>query len=131
MPGYQNWGHATSEDLVHWTLHPAAITPDSEDGPFIFSGSAIIDFDNDSGIFNDTTASDNRLLAFYTSASDDKQTQNIAYSTDGGYSYTKRPEPVIDIDNSQFRGLSSVILKHATNTSKIPKFSGTSQTRNG
>ncbi|TIA71258.1 hypothetical protein E3P77_02622 [Wallemia ichthyophaga] len=103
LPGYQNWGHATSEDLVHWTLHPAAITPDSEDGPFIFSGSAIIDFDNDSGIFNDTTASDNRLLAFYTSASDDKQTQNIAYSTDGGYSYTKRPEPVIDIDNSQFR----------------------------
>ena len=103
-PGYQNWGHATSEDLVHWKLHPPAITPDSEEGPFIFSGSAVIDVDNTSGVFNDTTAPENRMVALYTSATDEKQTQNLAYSTDGGYSYTKRPGPVIDLNNTQFRG---------------------------
>lgn len=130
-PGYQNWAHATSEDLVHWKLHPAAISPNDEDGPFIFSGSAIIDVNNTSGMFNETTAPENRMVAFYTSSSDEKQTQNIAYSTDGGYTYIKRPEPVIDINNSQFRGVFGVLLKTTTNISKIRKYSGTNQTPNG
>lgn len=105
VPGYQNWGHATSEDLLHWDLHPAAITPDNDDGPFIFSGSAVIDENNTSGLFDESTSPTNRLVAIYTEASSEKiQSQHVAYSTDGGYTYTKRPEPVIDINNPEFRG---------------------------
>ncbi|EIM19298.1 hypothetical protein WALSEDRAFT_22750 [Wallemia mellicola CBS 633.66] len=104
VPGYQNWGHATSEDLLHWDLHPAAITPDNDDGPFIFSGSAVIDENNTSGLFDESTSPTNRLVAIYTEASSEKiQSQHVAYSTDGGYTYTKRPEPVIDINNPEFR----------------------------
>lgn len=67
IPGYQNWGHATSEDLVHWQLHPPAITPDSDDGPFIISGSAVVDEHNTSDLFNESTTPSNRLVAIYTS----------------------------------------------------------------
>ncbi|TIC52138.1 hypothetical protein E3Q03_03393 [Wallemia mellicola] len=63
IPGYQNWGHATSEDLVHWQLHPPAITPDSDDGPFIISGSAVIDEHNTSDLFNESTTPSNRCYS--------------------------------------------------------------------
>ena len=47
--GPMHWGHASTKDLVHWTEHPIAIYPDTALG-YIFSGSAVIDTFNVSGL---------------------------------------------------------------------------------
>ena len=46
--GPMHWGHAISTDLVHWEHMPIAIYPDSLG--YIFSGSAVADYNNTSGL---------------------------------------------------------------------------------
>ena len=58
--GPMHWGHAVSRDLVHWEHLPPALAPD-EDG-MCFSGSAIVDRHDTSGLFDGEPG----LLAFYT-----------------------------------------------------------------
>ncbi|WP_154858676.1 glycoside hydrolase family 32 protein [Cyclobacterium xiamenense] len=90
--GAMHWGHAVSEDLVHWEHLPIAIAPDSLG--WIFSGSAVLDETNSSGL---GTADNPPLVAIYTyhdpvgaeAGREDYQTQGIAYSTDGGRNWTK------------------------------------------
>jgi sucrose-6-phosphate hydrolase SacC (GH32 family) len=81
--GNMHWGHATSPDLVHWTEHEIAIFPDKH-GP-VFSGSAIVDWNNDAGLQEGT---EKTLLAFYTGAAE-PAVQCLAYSNDGGKSWKK------------------------------------------
>src|SRR6202161_3531105 len=45
--GHMSWAHATSKDLVHWKNLPLAIPEDST--TMIFSGSCVIDENNNSG----------------------------------------------------------------------------------
>src|SRR5579862_7585172 len=45
--GPMHWGHATSTDLIHWDNKPIALYPDSIG--LIFSGSAVVDYNNTSG----------------------------------------------------------------------------------
>ena len=59
--GNMQWGHATSPDLIHWTNLPVAIPPDGD--VFIFSGSALADVNNTSGL---GTSEDPPLIAVYT-----------------------------------------------------------------
>ncbi len=90
--GNQVWGHAVSEDLLNWTDAGIAINRDSDD--CIFSGSCVVDRDNTSGLFDDTTPPDRRVVAIYTTTAPFKQ--EIAYSTDGGYTFVKyKGNPVI------------------------------------
>lgn len=85
--GNMSWGHATSTDLMHWTEQPVALTRD--DLGDIFSGSAVVDKDNTAGFGK------NAIVAIYTS-SGERQQQSIAYSTDGGKTFTKyEGNPVI------------------------------------
>ena len=84
--GPMHWGHASTKDLVHWTEHPIAIYPDTALG-YIFSGSAVIDTFNVSGLGMDSTQPP--IIAMYTfhKRPGDIQTQGISYSLDGGMTY--------------------------------------------
>lgn len=97
------WGHATSKDLSVWEDQAPAIGPD-EDGHGIFSGSIVVDHENSSGFFDDSIHPDQRIVAIYTLSTPEKQTQDIAYSLDGGYTFTKYTQnPVLDVNSTQFR----------------------------
>lgn len=75
-----HWGHAVSKDLLHWKELPDALYPDSLGT--MFSGSAVIDKNNDAGWGKDA------MVAIYTAAGK-KMTQNLAYSLDNGRTFTK------------------------------------------
>lgn len=81
--GPMHWGHATSKDLFSWKDKPVAIAPDASGT--IFSGSTVVDVDNTSGF---KSGSNDPLVAVYTLAGS-QQHQAIAYSVDGGDSWTK------------------------------------------
>ena len=66
------WGHSTSRDLIHWEAQPLAIEADWLGS--IFSGSCVTNGDE--------------VVAMYTSAGH-HQTQSIAFSKDGGRTFTK------------------------------------------
>lgn len=85
--GNMTWGHAVSEDLIHWTDLPYAIepTPGSYDESGIFSGCAI-DHDGVPTIFYTATAG----------AGCDIQTQAMATGSDDLVTWTKHPQnPII------------------------------------
>lgn len=90
--GPMHWGHATSTDLVHWQHRPIALYPDSIGT--IFSGSAVVDAANTSGLGKEGRTP---LVAIYTShdtagekkGRNDFQTQSLAYSLDAGKTWTK------------------------------------------
>src|SRR5438067_9478982 len=46
--GHMSWGHAVSPDMVHWQHLPVALA--EENGVMIFSGSAVVDWKNTSGL---------------------------------------------------------------------------------
>ena len=94
--GNMSWGHATSTDLFHWKEQAVALTRD-ELGD-IFSGSAVIDKDNTAGF------GAGAMVAFYTSAGDAGQQQSMAYSTDGGKTFTRYvANPVIKNNDDRQR----------------------------
>jgi len=97
--GPMHWGHAVSTDLVHWEHLPIALYPDSLG--YIFSGSAVVDWNNTSGL---GTTENPPLIAIFThhdpegaeAGTDTYQYQSIAYSTDNGRSWTKyQGNPVV------------------------------------
>ena len=98
--GNLSWGHSTSTDLVHWKYEGDPVMPDA--WGLIFSGSAVVDKDNTAGFGRDA------IVAFYTSAKPtpwgDNQMQCMAYSTDGGKTFTKYANnPVLTSTERDFR----------------------------
>lgn len=92
------WGHAVSKDLVHWQELPVAIGPDELGS--IWSGSAVIDKKNTSGLFDDKTPEGARMVALFTYAGGDSkygfEKVGLAYSKDNGLTWTKHEgNPVI------------------------------------
>ena len=87
-----HWGHAVSPDLLHWTELPTALHPDSIGT--MFSGSAVMDYGNDSGFGTTDTPA---MVVAYTAETGERQVQCIAYSLDHGRTFTKyAANPVID-----------------------------------
>ncbi|KAA6452135.1 glycoside hydrolase family 32 protein [Bacillus swezeyi] len=82
--GPMHWGHAVSKDLVRWEHLPVALSPD--DKGTIFSGSAVVDWNNTSGF---QTGKEKPLVAIYTQDREGVQAQSIAYSNDKGRTWTK------------------------------------------
>lgn len=99
--GHMSWGHAVSEDLVHWEHLPVALR--EENNIMIFSGSAVVDRDNTTGFGSrDNTP----MIAIYTGHHTDhkRQDQRIAYSLDKGRTWKKfRGNPVLDEELENFR----------------------------
>lgn len=98
--GPMHWGHAVSKDLIHWEHLPIALYPDEKG--YIFSGSAVVDKDNTSGL---GTQENPPLIAIFTyhdmvadrAGATDYESQGIAYSLDNGRSWTKYDQnPVLD-----------------------------------
>ncbi|NER10379.1 fructan beta-fructosidase [Muriicola jejuensis] len=89
--GPMHWGHATSTDLLHWENKPIALYPDKNG--LIFSGSAVVDTENTSGL---GTKDNPPLVAVFTyhdmekekAGGNDYQTQGVAYSLDNGETFT-------------------------------------------
>jgi fructan beta-fructosidase len=97
--GHMSWGHAVSKDLLRWQELPVALA--EQNGVMIFSGSAVVDSQNTSGFGNRGAPP---LVALYTGHNEGLQTQNIAYSTDRGRTWTKYSgNPVINIHERDFR----------------------------
>ena len=97
--GNMSWGHATTQDLVHWNRLPLAIPMD--DSIMIFSGSAVVDKDNTSGLCEGNAGC---LVAIYTAHLSELQTQAIAYSNDNGTTWTQyEGNPVLNENMKDFR----------------------------
>jgi fructan beta-fructosidase len=86
-----HWGHAVSRDLVHWRELPVALYP--EGALSIWSGSAVVDEDNRSGL---QKGNEKSLVAFFTLANVKRMltgkgqsfSQGLAYSNDRGRTWT-------------------------------------------
>ncbi len=99
--GNMSWGHAVSSDLYSWEELPVAIPCTDDVG--IFSGSAVIDYENTSGFGSKENPA---MVAIYTEHKNDKtsQTQCLAFSLDNGRTFTKfEGNPVIDLLTPDFR----------------------------
>lgn len=93
--GQMHWGHAVSNDFVHWQELPIALYPDME-------------YENDGGCFSGSAVEkDGRLYVFYTSVSHELgQTQSVAWSDDGVHFTKYEANPVISknpLGSSDFR----------------------------
>ena len=92
--GNITWGHAVSDDLMHWRQLDHALHPDEHGA--MFSGSAVVDHENTAGFGHGA------MLALYTAAgahANPKRpyTQCLAYSTDNGSHWTKYDRnPVVE-----------------------------------
>ncbi|TDL31218.1 DUF1080 domain-containing protein [Jeotgalibacillus sp. S-D1] len=92
--GPMHWGHAISEDLVNWEHMPIALYPD-ELGQ-IFSGSAVIDWNNTAGFGKEA------MVAIFTHSGSIGQVQSLAYSLDKGRTWEKytgnpvMPDPPVE-----------------------------------
>mgnify|MGYP000488730919 CR=1 FL=1 len=90
--GPMHWGHSVSKDLITWEHLPIALYPD-ELG-IICSGSAVVDWENTSGLSED---GEPPLVALYSyhnfeiekSGADKFQYQGLAYSVDRGRTWKK------------------------------------------
>jgi fructan beta-fructosidase len=102
--GHMSWGHAISTDMVHWQNLPVALHEDPGNY-MIYSGSAVVDWENTSGLCKNPDPRDHScLVAIYTGAYKDRQKQHIAFSNDRGRTWTNYSgNPVADLDASDFR----------------------------
>ncbi|MBY0588170.1 glycoside hydrolase family 32 protein [bacterium] len=90
--GNMHWGHAVSKDLVHWQEVGDALMPDEQGA--MFSGSAVVDFKNSSGLSRGESPA--QILLYTAWGQPQRQDiQSLAYSLDGR-SYIKLPQnPVV------------------------------------
>ncbi len=105
--GHMSWGHAVSSDLLHWQHLPVALEeyldPITKDSTMIFSGTAVIDENNTSGLGK------NAMVAIYTSNVHKNneglmQHQSLAYSNDKGRTWKRYDKnPIVNINRKDFR----------------------------
>lgn len=109
-PGaYKDWGHAISHDLVQWEQIPNHITPHKV-WSGCWSGSAVVDHHNVTGF---QTGDNKPIVAFITNGGHPDAglgpqcTQCIAYSNDGGMTFTYYDQ--------------NPVIRHVKNANRDPK----------
>ena len=102
--GHMSWGHAVSSDMLHWKNLPLAI-PEEPGKYMIYSGSAVVDWKNASGLCVSGDAADpSCLIAIYTAAGTNIQNQNLAFSNDRGRTWANyEGNPIADLKKPDFR----------------------------
>lgn len=105
--GNMSWGHAVSKDLITWTEMPVTMTPDELGA--IFSGCGVIDRNNTSGLFDESTPPDERMVAIFTHSGGDttygNEKQSLAYSLDNGRTWIKYSgNPVLRNEGNKYGG---------------------------
>ena len=90
--GPMHWGHAVSKDMITWEHLPIALFPDAHG--YIFSGSAVIDWQNTSGFGSIDNPPMVAIFTYHDAEKEktgaiDFQTQGIAYSLDNGRTWEK------------------------------------------
>ena len=101
MWGNMHWGHSTTTDLIHWKDEGVALAPDV--WGTMFSGSCVVDEEGTADF------GQGAVIAMYTSSrptpfGGDVQAQCLAYSTDGGKTFTKyEGNPVLTAEDKDFR----------------------------
>ncbi len=112
--GYE-WGQTVSKDLVRWTMRGPCVR--TEDNGSMSTGGAAVDLNNTSGLRKD---GHDPILLFYThrpvgssgippdaplnkapKTADKRLYPALAYSTDGGETYTKDPTPLFQYGNPE------------------------------
>ncbi len=105
--GRVHWGHAVSPDLLRWRDLPIALSETAAGQAF--SGSAVWD---DAGAAAPAGSAPGAMAVVYTRAAPDRQTQEVAFSTDGGLTFQAHPgNPVIDRGSASFRD--PKVFRHA------------------
>lgn len=92
--GQKYWGHTVSPDMVNWSELPEGIYAHSY-GDDVWSGSAVVDTANTSGFKNGTN--DVIVAAYYSTA----RSECIAYSNDGGLTFTDYPGNPVVVNNGR------------------------------
>lgn len=95
-----SWGGAESTDLIHWTEVNDNAIKGLPKGIAPFTGSVVVDKGNTVGFGKDV------FVAVFTSFDEQskKQSQSIAFSHDGGRTYSYYDQnPVLDIWSTEFR----------------------------
>ncbi|HXN51399.1 MAG TPA: glycoside hydrolase family 32 protein [Candidatus Acidoferrum sp.] len=102
--GHMTWGHAISDDMLHWRHLPLAI-PEKPGRYMVYSGSAVVDWQNSSGLCSSSEPRDpSCLIAIYTAAGSDSQKQHLAFSNDRGRTWSNySANPVADLNQPDFR----------------------------
>lgn len=96
--GNMTWGHAVSPDLIHWTETGDVLLPDRLGT--IFSGSGVVDWNNTSGLAPKDSPFAPQVLLYTSNGPEARPgvpvTQSLAFSIDGGKTWTKSEEnPVL------------------------------------
>ena len=91
----KHWGHATSKDLIHWKHEAIALGMHSLYGG-VPSGNMAIDWDNRSGL----QSGNEKVFCCYFAQRNAKTKESMlmmAYSTDGGMSFTRQETPPVHV----------------------------------
>lgn len=95
--GIYGWIHATSKDLFNWEEKDIPILSNCKG--MAWSGGAVVDYHNTSGLFDDSIPGGSRMLCFVTYQSTNPKI-GIVYSLDQGEHWKEYPEFVIKNENN-------------------------------
>ena len=97
--GIFGWIHATSKDLINWSEKDIPVLTNSKGDAW--SGGAVIDYNNTSGLFNDSVPKGSRMVLFVTYQSSNPKV-GIVYSLDHGETWIEYDEFVIKNESNKY-----------------------------
>ena len=97
--GIFGWIHATSKDLISWTEKDIPVLSNSKGDAW--SGGAVIDYKNTSGLFNESVPSGSRMVLFVTYQTDNPKI-GILYSLDHGETWIEYDKFIILNEDNKY-----------------------------